>query len=92
MSYLYTQSEKFKVHNRCLDAYLLSKWTSLKEMLLLKALQAVSKSDMVQNTLKFIDGEGFDHMLNKSINLLKGMLIFGCIPFFIYLVFTFFHL
>lgn len=58
----------------------------------MKTLQTAAKSDMVQNALKFIDGEGFDNMLQKSINLLKGVMLFGCIPFFIYLLLTFSHL
>lgn len=58
----------------------------------MKALQVVSKSDMIQNALKFIDGEGFDNMLENTVYLLKGFMLFGCIPFFIYLLLTLSHL
>lgn len=52
----------------------------------MKNLQAVSKKENENSVLQFIDGEGFDHLLEQTIKFLQGAMIFGCVPFFIYLL------
>lgn len=52
----------------------------------MKNLQAVSKKEDENSFLQFIDGEGFDHLLEQTIKFLQGAMLFGCVPFFIYLL------
>lgn len=52
----------------------------------MKNVQAVSKKEDENSFLQFLDGEGFDHLLEQTIKFLQGAMIFGCVPFFIYLL------
>ncbi|MGG4490557.1 hypothetical protein [Metabacillus idriensis] len=52
----------------------------------MKNLQAVTKKENENSVLQFIDGEGFDHLLLQTIKFLQGVMIFGCVPYFIYLL------
>ncbi|MDQ0859107.1 hypothetical protein [Bacillus sp. V2I10] len=56
----------------------------------MKNLQAISKKEEENIVLQFIDGAGFDQLLEQTIKILQGAMLFGCVPFFIYLLISLF--
>ncbi|USK31854.1 hypothetical protein LIT25_14455 [Bacillus sp. F19] len=56
----------------------------------MKNLQAVSKKEEENIVLQFIDGAGFDQLLEQTIKILQGAMLFGCVPYFIYLLVSLF--
>ncbi|MGN9865096.1 hypothetical protein [Bacillus swezeyi] len=42
---------------------------------------------MIQKTIEAIDGDGFDLMLERVLKAMFGIILFGCFPYFLYLVF-----
>ncbi|TWL63933.1 hypothetical protein CHCC15320_3515 [Bacillus licheniformis] len=42
---------------------------------------------MIQKTLGALDGEGFDLVLGKVLKAMFALIVFGCFPYFLYLLF-----
>ncbi|MCY7781084.1 hypothetical protein P9D36_12675 [Bacillus haynesii] len=42
---------------------------------------------MIQKTLEVLDGEGFDLVLGKVLKAMFALIVFGCFPYFLYLLF-----
>ncbi|MEC1472979.1 hypothetical protein P9D31_11600 [Bacillus haynesii] len=42
---------------------------------------------MIQKTLEALDGEGFDLVLGKVLTAMFALIVFGCFPYFLYLLF-----
>lgn len=48
--------------------------------------QNEGKRTVLKHLLNFIDGDGYDLLLIKSINVLFTLILLFCIPFFLYLI------
>ncbi|MFN2745709.1 MULTISPECIES: hypothetical protein [Bacillus] len=42
---------------------------------------------MIQKMIAALDGDGFDLMLEKVLKVMFGFILFGCFPYFLYLLF-----
>ncbi|MFC0274314.1 hypothetical protein ACFFIX_23485 [Metabacillus herbersteinensis] len=54
----------------------------------IKREQNEGESSALQHLLNFIDGDGYDVLLTKSIKVLFTLIVLFCVPFFLYLIVT----
>ncbi|ATH92062.1 membrane protein [Bacillus glycinifermentans] len=42
---------------------------------------------MIRKAVEALDGEHFDQILGKVLRVMSGLILFGCFPYFLFLVF-----